>query len=980
MAFALATAVAGAGTVSCAGTTTVTGSGTNFGAFAGTARLGGTITVGGVTKTITAIASTTSLTTDTAFGVFTAQAYTGQKEVVQTAADTMGTSLGAITGFTVTNRGDQLRTFDANGLDLTINGVLTVDSTTGQLRNNTTTSGLKILSTASASAELIINGRRAAANNGPFPYAGLDWLGVNGQQVMQLQGTATYPAKLTLRDSCIRYGADWFTTLSGQFSTITTEGETCWILNASGSGTNQARLRLNNTTPSINFTAKKTYVGVWLNFGVPQTSLKGYTPIATDGPEINLSAVAVASRIVIEDYDTTYIQAAYYAGAQIVLYGSAWARLKNNLLGTNIVWRSVAAVSGRFNVLEFSKQITIRAQDSAGNLLSNGYMYYQPVGANVAGIRAKGITSDITFDLTQQAVATVSGAATSEFVYAWDWANSSANESTYAYFCTGTTKGAETHVIRSSRYGYDKQSATVSLIGNGAATPTFVHVSLPTTDKVIANAAAITGVAFNFSTKTITVTGTLTIQQIYDAYQYQLNQTANLQQPDECTVASGQTYYVGWTINNPGTISAGANLTTIRAETITNTGTITAIYTSSAGTSSTLQLVGVTNNGVAAVWHPGTLATELFQTNISGSAATYTVYYPPGSAGLVKNYARELYPYQRVAGSITLVAGLNTISFVDIPDVGITEQVQATAAAYATLEGPSKFYDRTAIFRLTEQGIKLGQIVTRSGTALEIGTFSHVINTAAASVYAIVGSVITTKSSTYAPDSKYLTEIATPPATITAATTEVITIAREDANGDSQITIQAAGVSTFEIWKITDATNPDNYATGTLVATVGIGTWRFLSAPGFKFVIRDQTTNYRVVVEAEKGIYTAELFFGAAVQLAQAAEVSQINTKVDILQNDMTAVKGGAFNGATDSLAAISAAVNTIPASVWAYVLETGHSALALMRLMASVILGKVSGAGTTTETFRDVNDTKDRVVATVDEAGNRTDITRDAS
>jgi hypothetical protein len=257
----------------------------------------------------------------------------------------------------------------------------------------------------------------------------------------------------------------------------------------------------------------------------------------------------------------------------------------------------------------------------------------------------------------------------------------------------------------------------------------------------------------------------------------------------------------------------------------------------------------------------------------------------------VKNYARELYPYQRVAGSITLVAGLNTISFVDIPDVGITEQVQATAAAYATLEGPSKFYDRTAIFRLTEQGIKLGQIVTRSGTALEIGTFSHVINTAAASVYAIIGSVITTKSSTYAPDSRYVTEIATPPATITAATTEVITIAREDANGDSQVTIQAAGVSTFEIWKITDATNPDNYATGTLVATVGIGTWRFLSANGFKFVIRDQTTNYRVVVEAEKGIYTAELFFGAQVQLAQAAEVTVINTKVDILQNEIDAVQ-----------------------------------------------------------------------------------------
>ncbi len=56
-------------------------------------------------------------------------------------------------------------------------------------------------------------------------------------------------------------------------------------------------------------------------------------------------------------------------------------------------------------------------------------------------------------------------------------------------------------------------------------------------------------------------------------------------------------------------------------------------------------------------------------------------------------------------------------------------------------------------------------------------------------------------------------------------------------------------------------------------------------------VIRDTTTNFRVVVEMEKGVYTAELFFGAAVQLAQAAEVTQINTKVDILQNAVDVVQ-----------------------------------------------------------------------------------------
>lgn len=43
-----------------------------------------------------------------------------------------------------------------------------------------------------------------------------------------------------------------------------------------------------------------------------------------------------------------------------------------------------------------------------------------------------------------------------------------------------------------------------------------------------------------------------------------------------------------------------------------------------------------------------------------------------------------------------------------------------------------------------------------------------------------------------------------------------------------------------------------------------------------------------------------------------------------------------------------------------------------ILRLMASVVGGKVSGAGTGTETFRGVNDDKDRIVATVDSSGNR--------
>jgi len=51
-----------------------------------------------------------------------------------------------------------------------------------------------------------------------------------------------------------------------------------------------------------------------------------------------------------------------------------------------------------------------------------------------------------------------------------------------------------------------------------------------------------------------------------------------------------------------------------------------------------------------------------------------------------------------------------------------------------------------------------------------------------------------------------------------------------------------------------------------------------------------------------------------------------------------------------------------------------------MMRLMTSVLLGKVSGADTTTITFRDTTDTTDRVISTVDSVGNRTAVILDPS
>ncbi len=60
--------------------------------------------------------------------------------------------------------------------------------------------------------------------------------------------------------------------------------------------------------------------------------------------------------------------------------------------------------------------------------------------------------------------------------------------------------------------------------------------------------------------------------------------------------------------------------------------------------------------------------------------------------------------------------------------------------------------------------------------------------------------------------------------------------------------------------------------------------------------------------------------------------------------------------------------------------IETNRTVRQGLRLMLAALAGKLSGAATTTVTIRDTNDSKDRVVATVDSSGNRSAVTLDAS
>jgi hypothetical protein len=459
---------------------------------------------------------------------------------------------------------------------------------------------------------------------------------------------------------------------------------------------------------------------------------------------------------------------------------------------------------------------------------------------------------------------------------------------------------------------YEHQLSSRAINTKGIGTLTSEQTLFDDPNITLGKAAATAKLASSFTVdpvgKIVTVTANSTYDDVYDALKAHkaTANAVNLATPtlDNLIVSpngSELTAYTGWTlvVNSGVTLAQGVKFNFIRFTTITNNGTITGVFASSAGTSKILEISGVTDTSSLYIGNNATGVTKLFQANTNTS--TYRAYFDPGTAPS-QLVARELFGFQRYSEVITLVDGLNVISLVDIEDVGIAEPDLATVQAYTEIDTGSKFYDRTAAFRLTEQGIKLGQIATRSGFAIEMGAgFSVLVKQDAASVYAVDAGLITIKATSFEGDAKYNTIIAAPPATVEADTNEVITIAVEDANGDSSVDI-LGGDGTFELWKVTAATATNDYETGTLLATVSNGRYRFIGLAGFDIVGVDINSNIRRRSSMAKGIYSQAFYVGEQIQLAQAPQVIENGIKLDILSVDIEAIKGAGFSTNKNSL------------------------------------------------------------------------------
>jgi hypothetical protein len=97
---------------------------------------------------------------------------------------------------------------------------------------------------------------------------------------------------------------------------------------------------------------------------------------------------------------------------------------------------------------------------------------------------------------------------------------------------------------------------------------------------------------------------------------------------------------------------------------------------------------------------------------------------------------------------------------------------------------------------------------------------------------------------------------------------------------------------------------------------------------------------------------------------------------VDVTHNPISPIEPTAYVQVNYAEAVSGAAVTA--EGVWTYDIESPYTATDLLRLMAAALAGKSSGGGTGTITFRDLQDTVDRLVANVDGSGNRTAVSKD--
>lgn len=180
---------------------------------------------------------------------------------------------------------------------------------------------------------------------------------------------------------------------------------------------------------------------------------------------------------------------------------------------------------------------------------------------------------------------------------------------------------------------------------------------------------------------------------------------------------------------------------------------------------------------------------------------------------------------------------------------------------------------------------------------------------------------------------------------------------------------------------VSSRASPTNITAGTITT---VGTVNNLATNS----VNALALNADAVAEIQSGLATS------ASQSTLQTSVNDLPTNAELAtalasSDDATLAQIALVKAKTDNLPASPAATGaamtltsgertSIATVVWSTVLDGAVTAVQIMRGFGAVLMGKASGLDTSTAVYRDINDTKARITATVDESGNRTVVTKD--
>jgi hypothetical protein len=904
MAFAYSVAPsAGVGTISIAkGSTTVTGVGTNFTSPALGNQL---IIVNGFTARVLNVANATTMTINRAPSyAITDETFqrSGNFNILATGTETSLAGLAALEGVIVTRSGTQL-VYDLGVQKLIVSGA------GASLSWNALTECL-VFAPEVVEPEITINAGTTVSITGN-----------------RTDGTFTapfYPRALGMP----RVGTVAGTQFNPIFRSIVQNGtftlDGVWIDNnvvtEMTSGTTITNCKWTNTNQGANFRTNSTNINInGLALHRANLTLTVNTPDALNGIEFydshyvpnSLPAVAPSAPRIYTDWN--------FLGATPFM--NNFSGNANYVEFVNLGDWDGFRLASNANVqmaVRLVKALSLSVIDSASAGVDNAIVYRLDTNN---GNRGAFYTADEHF------IQTTSGGAASGKVLAQVGrlpAGALFNSTIYVAtmdFRNAANNATGNDVLRYVSYEHLLSSRAINTKGTGALE--VEQTLFDDTNVTLSRADAIAKLASSFTvnatTKVVTVTANSTFDDVYDvlkAYKATAN-AVNLATPtlDGLIVTPNGNQLIafnGWAleVDTGVTLSSGDKFNFVKFDTVTLNGTakITGIYGTASGVSTVLELRGVKPGASFIAADNSTKATILFGVNAETTTQDYPIFFPPGSAGTQVYVARKAHGDFIDFEVITLVAGGMWYQFVDIPDEGVVQTDLATVLAYATLETNRKVYEYVSAYQTTEEGIKLGNLVTRAGPFLNWSApYSALIKKDAPTVWAKSGDLFTIKATSLTRDA-FTTHILVPPATLTADTDEVLSTDIEDANGNSALTVRGGDNLGYKLWKVPASLPVDgDETTGDLLATVNRNdTFRFIGVTGFDIIGVDQSSGVRRRTSMAKGVYSQTFYVGDEIQLAD--EAPQLNTN-----NEKLAVLQVQTNDLQSQVVALQALVSDLP-------------------------------------------------------------------